>query len=541
MRENCTSGSVAGAPGNRSPYAGHLYVFNLRGNGRTSGEQCRKEGHPLFAASGGRGGSLTPITIALLVKDPADNRSCKLYYHDIGDYLTREDKLSIIESFGSIEGIEWQMLKPNTDGDWIFQRDPAFEKFAPLGEKVVGNGNTIFGNYSLGLTTNRDPWVYNMSREVLESNIRRMTEVYNAERARYAKLCAGKPKDQWPDINSVIENDPRYISWTRSLKDDAKRNRNYPFHASSIRIGSYRPFTKQWLYFNRAFNEYVMQMPRLFPSPEHENVAISCTGVADRKGFTVLATDQLPNLHLTDTGQCFPLYWYDKPKATATDPQGEMAFEAGETPDADGYIRREAITDWALTTFRDHYQDQTISKEDLFWYVYGILHSPEYKQRFAADLRKMLPRIPFAGDFWAFSRAGRELGDWHLNYETVEPYPLTEEKRGLDITPDSFYRVTKMSFGKKEGKPDKTVIIYNPNLILRDIPLDAYGYVVNGKSAIEWIMDRYQVTVDKASGIKNDPNDWSDDPRYIVDLLRRVVRVSLESVRIVAGLPGLGT
>jgi predicted helicase len=252
-----------------------------------------------------------------------------------------------------------------------------------------------------------------------------------------------------------------------------------------------------------------------------------------------LATKFLPDYELISKGQCFPLYWYEKPKAAAAAPQGEMAFETGETPDADGYVRREAITDWALSAFRDRYQDQGIVKEDLFWYVYGILHSPEYKQRFAADLRKMLPRIPYAGDFWAFSRAGRELGEWHLNYETVEPYPLTEEPKRLVMEADD-YRVGKMSFGKKDGKPDKTVIIYNPHLTLRDIPLDAYGYVVNGKSAIEWIMERYAVTVDKPSGIRNDPNDWSDDPRYIVDLLRRVVRVSLESVRIVAGLPELG-
>jgi predicted helicase len=300
----------------------------------------------------------------------------------------------------------------------------------------------------------------------------------------------------------------------------------------------YRPFAKQWIYFSRNFNEYVYQTPKLFPTPEHKNVVISAAGVGANKAFSALATMFLPDYELISKGQCFPLYWYEKSKDNAPAPQTELSLDAGDTQDAHGYIRRDAITDWALSTFRDRYQDQTISKEDLFWYVYGILHSPEYKERFASDLKKMLPRIPFAGDFWAFSRAGRELGQWHLNYETVEPYPLTEESKRL-VMEAGDYRVLKMTFGKKDGKPDKTVIIYNANLILRDIPLEAYAYVVNGKSAIEWIMERYAVTVDKASGIRNDPNDWSDDPRYIVDLLKRVVRVSLESVRLVAELPPL--
>ena len=318
------------------------------------------------------------------------------------------------------------------------------------------------------------------------------------------------------------------------------RGKVYEFDSKFLTQSMYRPFTKQWLYFNRQLNEMVLQMPKFFPTGKHRNVVISCTGVADRKGFSILATDYVPSLHLTDTGQCFPLYWYGKKEEEeGMDSYGDMfAGNSGGEPDADGYIRRDAITDWALTAFRNRYQDQTIGKEDVFWYVYGILHSPEYKQRFAADLKKMLPRIPFAGDFRAFCDAGRKLGEWHLNYETVEPYPLTEDCKRLVMEP-SDYRVTKMVFGKKDGKPDKTVIVYNPQLTLRNIPLEAYGYVVNGKPALEWIMERYAVTTDKASGIKNDPNEWSDDPRYIVDLIKRIVRVSLESVRIVASLPAL--
>ena len=298
----------------------------------------------------------------------------------------------------------------------------------------------------------------------------------------------------------------------------------------------YRPYNRQWLYFDAMFNDRQGKSPLFFPSQNHQNIVISATGIGASKAFSSVVTDCVPNLHLHDTGQCFPLYWYEKIEG-GTEPQGEM-FAASGPPDTDGCIRHDAITDWALDAFRSHYGDAAISKEDIFWYVYGILHSPEYKQRFAADLKKMLPRIPFAEDFNAFSAAGRQLGEWHLNYETVEPFPLTEEAKRLVMEPDD-YLVTKMTFGKKDGKPDKSVIVYNPHLVLRDIPLEAYEYVVNGKPAIEWIMERYQVTIDKASGIKNDPNQWSEDPRYIVDLLKRIVRVSLESVRLIRGLPTL--
>ncbi|NVZ11550.1 DEAD/DEAH box helicase [Allochromatium humboldtianum] len=511
-----------------------LYVFNLRGDARTSGEERQREGGGIFDS-----GSRTPVAITILVKDPAHAAPCRLHYHNIGDYLTRENKLTIIEDFGSIEGIKWQGLTPNAEGDWINQRDPAFDNFITLGSKDKSESDVLFSIYSLGLVTNRDPWTYSYSREQVGHNMRRLIQTYSNEVDRYEAICTGKTKKQRPDIGDLIDPDPKRISWTRALKADATKGKRHQFKDSAIVPSMYRPFNRQWLYFSRAFNEMVYQMPRLFPTPEHENIVISCTGVADRKGFSVLATNQLPNMHLTDTGQCFPLYWYEKVEEQAEiKAQGDM-FASSDAPDEHGYIRHDAITDWALTAFRDHYQDQTITKEDIFWYVYGILHSPEYKTRFAADLKKMLPRIPFAGDFWVFSRAGRELGTWHLEYETVKPYPLTEEKKAMDITPETFYRVTKMAFGKKNGKPDKSVIVYNANLILRDIPLEAYDYVVNGKSAIEWIMERYAVTVDKASGIKNNPNDWSEEPRYIVDLIKRIVRVSLESVWIVEKLPEL--
>ncbi|WP_198116800.1 DEAD/DEAH box helicase [Massilia rhizosphaerae] len=509
----------------------HLYVFNLRGDQRTAGEESRREGGKVFGS-----GSRTPVAITILIKDPVHVGPCELHYHDIGDYLTQQEKLDIVERFGSIDSVPWRTLQPNEQGDWANQRDPAFEKFIQIGDKDKPDADSIFGVYSLGVVTNRDPWTYNMSRDTVAMKMEQMIANYNVERGRYATVRANSPKDQAPELESVIDTDPKRISWTRALKADAKRDKELNFEPSSLRVAMYRPFSKQWMYFNRRCNEMVYQIPRLFPTERHANIVISSTGVADRKGYSALVTDHVPNMHLTDTGQCFPLYWYEKADP-AEGPQGEM-FAAQENPDADGYVRRDAITDWALDTFQTHYKDITISKEDIFWYTYGVLHSSEYKQRFAADLKKMLPRIPLVLDFRAFCEAGRKLGKWHLDYEDVEPFPLTEERKRL-VMDDTDYRVEKMAFGKKDGKADRSVIVYNSHLVLRDIPLEAYEYVVNGKSAIEWIMERYQVSTDKPSGIKSDPNEWSDDPRYIIDLLKRIVRVSIETSRIVKSLPAL--
>jgi predicted helicase len=510
----------------------YLYVFNLRGNQRTSGEESRREGGKVFGS-----GSRTPVAITLMVKDPSHSGACELRYHDIGDYFTQQEKFDILKNFGSIEGIDWQILTPNSAGDWINQRDPAFDSFIQLGDKNTGNKKVVFSIYSLGISSGRDAWVYNRSRHALESNVRRMLDAFNVNSLGYTDLCSGKPQDQWPEIESAIDTDPKRISWSRALKAAAKRGKQYAFAATSITQSMYRPFTKQYLYFNRCLNEYVFQVPKLFPTLRHPNLVIMATGTGGAKGFSVLASDTIPNLHMHDTGQCFPLYWYEKVDSTPHNIQHEI-FSADSLPDAEGYIRREAITDWALDTFRHHYHDTGINREDIFWYVYGLLHSREYKQRFAATLKKMTTRIFLAQDFYAFCSAGRKLGDWHLNYETIEPYPLDEEKKHSVMT-DNDYRVLKMVFGKKEGKADKSVIIYNQCLTLSNIPLDAYDYVVNGKSAIAWIMERYQITTDKTSGIQNDPNDWSDDPRYIVDLVKRIVRVSIESVRIVKNLPSV--
>jgi predicted helicase len=404
----------------------HLYVFNLRGFIRgKSKDRSQMEGGNIFDI-------VTGVAITLMVKDPAHSGPCELHYHDIGDYLSREEKLTIIEGFGSIYGMSWQSLVPNAEGDWAEQRDPAFDAFVQLGNKDDPAANTIFATYSLGVVTNRDPWAYSFTHAGVESNIRRMIDAYSSETNRYVLACKNKPKDQEPEIESVVDTDPKRISWTRSLKADARRGKKLVFEPVCLVKSMYRPFTKQWLYFNRRLNEMVYLMPSLFPTPQHGNIVISCTGVADRKGFTALASDLVTSLHYTDTGQCFPLYWYEKQEDKRKS-HGDL-FATDGTPDTDGYIRRDGISDWALTTFREHYADPTIVKEDIFWYVYGILHSPEYKRRFATDLKRMLPRIPFAENFRAFCDAGRALGNWHLGYESVEPYPVVEESKREHLT-----------------------------------------------------------------------------------------------------------
>lgn len=506
----------------------HLYVFDLRGNARTQGEERRKEGGGIFGE-----GSRTPVAITVMIKDPAHKGDCELRYFDIGDYLSQDEKLTKIEVLNSIEGIDWRLLNPNAEGDWINQRDPAFDLFIPLGDKDAKDGKAIFETYSQGLLSARDAWAYNMSKQSLSLNMQKLIDTFNQNRAAYTDACKGKNKDEWPAVEKVIDSDPKKISWSRALKADAKRGKQYRYEPECLVQSMYRPFTKQWLYFNRRFNEMVYQMPKLFPSERHPNIVIASTGIGASKLYSALICDAVPNYHMHDTGQYFPLYWYEAQKEKPQDGLFEL-----DGADEDGYIRREAVTDWALETFQKHYNNTAITKETIFWYVYGILHSTEYKERFAADLKKMLPRIPLAKDFQAFSDAGRELGEWHLNYEKVEPYALTEDVKRL-VMEAKDWRVSKMVFGKQGGKPDKSVIVYNENVTLRGIPLEAYDYVVNGKSAIEWIMDRYQVSVDKASQIRNDPNDWSEDPRYIVDLLKRIVRVSVESVRIVNSLPPL--
>jgi len=524
-----------------------IYCFNLRGNARTSGEQRRMEKGNVFGE-----GTRTPVAITLLIKNPQHQGGCELFYQDIGDYLDREEKLKIISHFKSISGIQWQKLTPNDSHDWINQRNAEFESFIAMGNKETGNTEkTIFDIYSGGIKTSRDNWCYNFSKESLVNNMTSMIEFYNSQMSNYENLS----NEKRPAVENFISFDTKKISWSRGLRNDLSRFKKREFNKHLTVKGMYRPFCKQWAYFDKYFNDMVYQMPKIFPNELLDNLVIYISGIgAGGKESSALIMDSLPDLNLQHSGgQGFPLYTYELTQTTDNDnttsglkPQADMFGDAtgdifetlAEQLKKPHYQKKENITDDILTDFKNHYNDTKISKQDIFYYVYGVLHSPEYKQRFASDLKKMLPRIPFAQDFWVFSQAGRELAHWHLNYEAIEPYPLQETSTRLETDADH-YQVQKMQFAKNAKQVDKSTIFYNGHITLSGIPLEAYDYIVNGKSAIEWIMERYAVTTDKDSGIKNDPNDWSENPRYILDLVKRIVRVSIETVQIVKALPAL--
>ena len=514
-----------------------IYIFNLRGaiRGRV-GDTAKKEGQNIFDI-------MTDVAITILVKKPkVSNETARIYYHDIGNYLSREEKLRIIRNMGDISNpqMQWVPIIPNEHGDWLNKRSELFKLYTPLEpEKKFAKGQkSFFETYAIGVATNRDAWVYNSSQQTLEGNMRSMIDFYNKQREEYSNAIEENVN---LSVEEFIDTDDTKISWTVNLKKDVERNikRNY---ISDIRNSSYRPFFKQRLYFDKPFIERIGLSPKLFPAPEHKNLVICVSGIGARMSFSVLITDLIPCLDMVEKSQCFPLYWYDSSDADIVD-----LFNQGERNKMDRYVRRDGVTDWILATARKQY-GYNVAKEDIFYYVYGLLHSPEYRTTFAADLKKSLPRLPLverADDFWTFSRAGRELANLHLNYETVEPYrkchviyaPLTTKGNGIN------YRVEKMRFGKVDSKTaDKSIIYYNHAITIEDIPVEAYEYVVNGKSAVEWIMERYAVTTDKSSGITNDPNDWArehNDEKYIFNLLLRIINVSVQTVEIVKGLPKL--
>ena len=513
-----------------------IYVFNLRGNQRTSGELSRKEGGKIFGS-----GSRTPIAITLLVRYPEAQRSdkCQIFYHDIGDYLNREEKLRKITQAQSYRGLDWTLITPNEKHDWINQRDGLFDTLLPLApeKKFDAKAKSVFSTYSNGLKTNRDTWVTNSSEKTLLYNLDRAIEFYNSEVMRYQQ--AAQNSSEPIVVSSFIDLNPTKFSWDRAQKDnDLPKGILYQLDEGAIYSTHYRPFFKQKTYFNRQLNNCVYQLPKLFPTPHHKNLVICVSGVGVTKDFSAIITNYLPDLELIGKSQCFPLYWYDENK-------GEQEVSLFGTTNEERWTKRDGITDWCLQEVRSRFAGaKSITKEDIFYYVYGLLHSPHYRERFADDLRKALPRIPIverAEEFIAFAKAGRELAHLHLHYEDFANEAGVEVVETDYSAADEFayYAVEKMRFAPKD---ERHTIIVNPHIAIHNIPTEAYDYVVNGKSAIEWVMDRYAVTTHKDSGIKNDPNLWAREqgkPRYILDLLLSIIHVSLETHRIVAGLPEL--
>lgn len=515
-----------------------IHVFHLRGNARTSGTTRQKEGGNIFDA-----GSRAPIAISIMVKNPEAKEQGRILFHDIGNYLTREQKLKKIEELASIKGLTeaglWQNITPDEYGDWLGQRDGSFEKFIPAGNKK-NNDSALFSIFSLGVVTNRDAWCWNSSKKKLGINIQDMISIYSKELNRFnLSYPKADKKIRTHSVDSFINLDPKKISWTRSLKQDLASDKTLEY-SEKLRVqGVYRPFTYQWIYFDRRLNEVVYQMPRLFPDTKANNMIICVHGLGGSKPFSVYATNRIIDLNALEAGaQCFPLFVFEDEKPTKITNNDLFNVQNNE-----GQTRKDAITDEGLKHFQDAYPGQNISKEDLFYYVYGLLHSPEYRERYADTLRKELPRIPRVKTyeaFKAFSDAGRRLGEMHVNFDTQPIYQGVEIDTGNKNLRPKDYRVTQMKYGK--GK-DKTILHYNERITVSGIPLEAYDYVVNGKPALDWVVERQCVKTDKASGIVNDANDWAietmHNPRYPLELFLRVITISLETMKIVNNLPAL--
>lgn len=533
------SGSADGIRKCLSGEFSKIYVFHLRGNQRTSGETSRKEGGKIFG-----GGSRAPIAISILVKNPALVKRGEIFFHDIGDYLSREEKLEKIQLFGSIRGIGelegWREISPDEHGDWLKQRIDTFSNFIVLGDKK-GSGLKLFKNFSLGVGTNRDAWCYNSSKAGVISNMKKMIAFYNEEMRRFATSYGVLTKQEKDvKIGSFVDNNPAKISWTHNIKQDLIKGKEFKFDEANVTQSVYRPFTKQWLYYSRTFNERVYQMPQIFPNSAAENRVIMIKGDTAEVGQFVLMIDRIVALQTDGGAQCFPLYLYDESEIESNQERRQTSIF--DSPTSNIKKRRQAITDEGLAHFSMAYPGEPIHSEDIFYYVYGLMHSADYRERYADNLSKELPRIPrvkSTADFWAFSKAGRDLADLHLNYEKVELYPA---KVIGGNEPDD-YRVEKMKYGKNGKGKDLTTLIYNDKITVTGIPLEAYEYVVNGKPALDWVVERQCVKPDKDSGIVNDANDWAietmNNPKYPLELFLRVITVSLETIKIVKSLPKL--
>ena len=535
-----------------------IYVFNLRGNARTAGEQRQKEKGNVFA-SGGR----TTIAITIGVKRPkGDHSPCSIHYRDIGDYLSTEEKLRIVGS-STLDTVDWQKITPNDHGDWINQRNADFETWPVIGQKRGPKGSDVFfSQFSAGLQTNRDAWVYNFNRTKLRSSVETLIESFsNASEAFDAWfMIHGKTKNESTVTDFLRQvpgfDDPTQVKWSRSLRNHLAKSINIKLNENSLTSSLYRPFCVQNGYFDRHLNHERGQLPSMFPTPKHGNLGFYVVNPGSAKPFSAIGTDLIPDLAMwgSNAGQFFPRWTWEP--VTAAEGELELGSSSADwdgTPGTageviDGYRRVDNITDEIHGIYRQALGGD-ITKDDIFYFVYGQLHDPDYREAYAPDLKKMLPHIQTPSSrerFDQLAAAGRELMDLHVNYENVEPYPVdVVVKHTADPEDRETWRVTKLKWKRtrnpetKKLEDDRTAIIYNPKITITGIPLEADEYMLGSRSALAWIIDRYQVKKDKASGIVNDPNDWCDEvdnPRYIVELIGKVTRVAVDTVRIVEGL-----
>ena len=543
-----------------------IYIYNLRGNGRVGGELGRKEGRPIFEFAGwgpdgnelksSKGGSRATIAITLLVKDSRKSKPPTIYYTQVDDYLSAGQKIRAIMNAGSFAGLQLRNITPNEHGDWTSQRNDEYLTWPSIGQKNPAPGEiTVFSTLSRGLETTRDAWVYNYSRTKLTKNVQRLISNYNDQHRPFKDYCLanGITQPNESTVTAYLTATPQaaqaeYIKWSRSLRASLARNVSIEYRSDGRSIGLYRPFSKQNAYFDKHLNHERSKLPSMFPTQHHKNIGFYVVGTGSSKPFSVLMTNAIPDLSFwgSGSGQFFTRWTYLKTESA----DGELDFGSADSSDIDkhGYRRIDNITNGILDLYRDTLSDQ-VTKDDIFYYVYGLLHDPTYREAYAADLKKMLPHIPTPTSQERFERltdAGRRLADLHTRFEDVEPYPLEVQlKKGVSAEDPGTWQVSKLKWGKKKdpetGKnvDDRTTIVYNSKVTITGIPEDAERYMLGSRSALAWIIERYQVKTDKDSQIINDPNDWCDEhenPTYIVDLVKQVTTVAIETMKIVDSL-----
>lgn len=469
----------------------HLYIFNLRGDQRTLGEQSRREGGKIFGS-----GSRTPVAISILVKDGSDSH--ELHYHDIGDYLSQKEKLAIIAGFADVSRLDWEKIIPDENNDWLNQRDPNYQKYSPL----VGEIDGIFPKSAIGIATNRDTWISGFSKNKILKNSKLLIDNYNSELNRLLAIPSNERQD-------YLNRDETFIKWSAKLEDSIKKSKMFEFDDTKCRLSLYRPFTKKYLYYDY---DVVERPGKYYNQFGKDNLVITTTGRGTSRDFSVIVTNLLPDIQLQMNGQGFMRYDNEVDETSLFQNNDNMSQE---------------------------YADKLgLSLDDTFAYVYGLLNSREYQEKYANDLKKDLARIPIVKNKEKYVEVGQKLMDLHLKYEEVPVYD------GVEITPfvNPSYKVTKMRFAKKRDENGKLVndlstIIFNSDITISNIPEKAYEYVVNGRSAIEWIIDQYQVKTDRKSGITDDPNDYSENEKYIFNLLLRIINVSVQTVDLIKSLP----
>jgi predicted helicase len=489
-----------------------IYVLNFRGNSRMSGEDAKREGGNVFDIRVG-------VSVVVLVRK-AEPSDCEINYFEFPDYATKDEKLTETSKFRSLEAVPWERISPNEAGDWINQRSSSFESFIPLGNRTKSGETAVFCSYSQGLQTNRDAWVYNFSKFKVEQSVSQMLDVYNSEVDRWvAANKPGKPE-------AFIDKDPTRISWSRGLIANFAKGKHITFKPDSVMQAAYRPFCLQNVYSDPDMLHLPSILKRDFAGYGSKQFGFVVSGVGAAVPFSALMVRNVPDMSAfgaQTNSQFFPRYFRTQKQSSTLG-----LF--------DEYENDENITDDSLRLFEQHL-GISVSADDLFFYTYGLLNHPGFKREFQNDLKRSSPRVPILREFAQISRAGRLLSDLHLEYETLVEYPLNVSGSNRENKV-----VTRMSYVKTKSGVDKTKILVNEGLLLSDIPISVQEYQVGPKSALDWVIDRYKVNVDKASGIQNDPNDWGrerGDTDYVVALIGRIVTMSLETLRIISEMPEL--